>query len=1071
MSDPPPAAVITDNSNTPIPISIPPPESTQPESTQPEPESTTPAFHFPPFPAAPEGISILPFSQFKEHGIQIFTDPDTGVEIDGLGIPTVRLRVAHNTDARKTKAPPGSKAADIVDGDEDGEEGDGEDGDGGQGKKKKKKKKKAGGVGKGEKGKGPIDYRTIKDPIERAQEQKRQQLLLFAKKVWWEQWEEGEDLRQGRIYDTNLSPTDRIHMAATEFRTGRIWPPSSSRLRYLWDQFRLYIGLLGSTPVWIRTDLQGEDDNEDDDDDASSDFGSAPPDSPIQVKGYAGEDPRVAGSTYTESRRRKKATVESDSEDEFPRARYSDEEEPEPEPEPEEEEEDKEADSPSRRPPQPPKHKRIPPRPPYALYNIRPIPIASQAHVPLLLSLASSQRQSKLLSFLFSPSLSIKIFLSSYMHLQGLIYSHIHLTSLPRLVAFFLEFLVRVRALPELGRELRAAVHIARRAVEEVPKTGWLCRSFPDVVGRGCKGVWGMRWVQEVWVIPEEMRDGVGVGAEGGEEGQETETKEEAMRRFEAELRAENVQLMPADPADLGIPPDTDNDESSTSLSSVQEEDENVLDISADDVEGDIGIQIMSPTSPGYVEPLESAVGEGGFIEEVLDVKEMKEGKSVRVEVEDISISKGNEGIVKPAKGTRENASSAQPQAGAEPEPTLLPTEGQQQPKHTPDAPNWAIAPDDDPPNPTDTSYPDTLPTDWSHPNGPSDPTPAQQKAVMDAWFGPPTQPLLPILGPMSVFPLCFEPGGEKAPVGVVERSMRRVKEVVGAGEEKATERLRERGWRMRGVEEDLVDKFARVTLEVWKEWEEVDAGCSGEYRTPQVQGPGPLPSSSSLPASSAAAEDVEEEEKTEEDPSPSALEHEVSEIQRRRAKYAHDALKDDVTLLVDPRVAENISVGMGLAGTWVQLVPTINPFDIWEKPKAGARGRGRGRGGRGGRGGGGGGRGAAGGEGGRGGRGRGRGRGGAPVVSGEGENTQGQSQAQESKKDQQDQPRSPTFWYVEEIFMVVPSFWTVGEPEEDLGQALADALAERGEDGDLRLALDDMAAVAGEVEMVMERD
>jgi len=34
----------------------------------------------------------------------------------------------------------------------------------------------------------------------------------------------------------NLSPIDRIHMAATEFRTGRIWPPGHTRVGYLWDQ-------------------------------------------------------------------------------------------------------------------------------------------------------------------------------------------------------------------------------------------------------------------------------------------------------------------------------------------------------------------------------------------------------------------------------------------------------------------------------------------------------------------------------------------------------------------------------------------------------------------------------------------------------------------------------------------------------------------------------------------------------------------------------------------------------------------------------------------------------------------
>ena len=39
------------------------------------------------------------------------------------------------------------------------------------------------------------------------------------------------------IYDDrNLTIIDRVHFAANDFRKGRVWPLSSSRLKYLWDQ-------------------------------------------------------------------------------------------------------------------------------------------------------------------------------------------------------------------------------------------------------------------------------------------------------------------------------------------------------------------------------------------------------------------------------------------------------------------------------------------------------------------------------------------------------------------------------------------------------------------------------------------------------------------------------------------------------------------------------------------------------------------------------------------------------------------------------------------------------------------
>ena len=58
---------------------------------------------FPPFPTPPPGVIITPFKNFKENGIHMFAKDGDDVERDGLGIPTIALRVRHDTDVCKTE--------------------------------------------------------------------------------------------------------------------------------------------------------------------------------------------------------------------------------------------------------------------------------------------------------------------------------------------------------------------------------------------------------------------------------------------------------------------------------------------------------------------------------------------------------------------------------------------------------------------------------------------------------------------------------------------------------------------------------------------------------------------------------------------------------------------------------------------------------------------------------------------------------------------------------------------------------------------------------------------------------
>ncbi len=104
---------------------------------------------FPPFPAVPDGVELIPFHSFRPSGIMVPIDDDDDeydgrrvsemIERDGLGIPTVPLRVKHATDVLE----------------------------------KKKKRKKRAGAGA-----------------------QQVQVAPEKPKMWWELWEELEEIRR-----------------------------------------------------------------------------------------------------------------------------------------------------------------------------------------------------------------------------------------------------------------------------------------------------------------------------------------------------------------------------------------------------------------------------------------------------------------------------------------------------------------------------------------------------------------------------------------------------------------------------------------------------------------------------------------------------------------------------------------------------------------------------------------------------------------------------------------------------------------------------------------------------------
>ncbi len=143
---------------------------------------TTHALRFPPFPQVPPGVVITPFSQFRECGIQIeFGAGDGDIELDGRGIPTLELRTKHDTDESKSEARKRKKTRQRQREDEE----------------QRARQRAANNTS------APKTPATLGKPLI---------------KEWWQDWEEGENLRRSTVslYVTRL-PTGHTILTSPKF--------------------------------------------------------------------------------------------------------------------------------------------------------------------------------------------------------------------------------------------------------------------------------------------------------------------------------------------------------------------------------------------------------------------------------------------------------------------------------------------------------------------------------------------------------------------------------------------------------------------------------------------------------------------------------------------------------------------------------------------------------------------------------------------------------------------------------------------------------------------------------------
>ncbi|TFK71718.1 hypothetical protein BDN72DRAFT_793464 [Pluteus cervinus] len=326
---------------------------------------------FPPFPIAPEGVAIIPFGDWLETGIQIFSTRssvkktegdkneaqdllDDDIEVDGLGIPTIELSKKHDTDTVKSDARKRRKARDL----------------------------------------------------QRTAPAKAKPGEPLPQKFWWHDWEDIEKSRLAGPYERGMISTDRVYQAAHDFKaTSKSWPPEVTNL---WDKWRSYVGLLGTTPVWRRKDKLAKELAEDD------------------------------------------AVLEDlDSDDEEP----------------------EEPSAGVERPPQ----------------------SSSQPNIHNILEEVQYRNDGKLVEFISSMEMNTAIFLSSYIHDKGFVWSDGCLEGLPRILNFFLRFIRHNRLLPDPqhASSITATIELTELAIKELPLTSKIAKLYPDRFSNGALECWG----------------------------------------------------------------------------------------------------------------------------------------------------------------------------------------------------------------------------------------------------------------------------------------------------------------------------------------------------------------------------------------------------------------------------------------------------------------------------------------------------------------------------------------------------------------------------------------------------
>lgn len=121
--------------------------------------------------------------------------------------------------------------------------------------------------------------------------------------------------------------------------------------------------------------------------------------------------------------------------------------------------------------------------------------IIKSADLPATLARQKQEidNEEKMHTFFCNPEKSIRVFMSSYSRTMGYIWSDVNLECMPRLLTFFVEFLLHNKVLPTYERDLRSALKVITIAQKELPNMSALAKATPDQLSVSFLNCWGKK--------------------------------------------------------------------------------------------------------------------------------------------------------------------------------------------------------------------------------------------------------------------------------------------------------------------------------------------------------------------------------------------------------------------------------------------------------------------------------------------------------------------------------------------------------------------------------------------------
>ncbi|KAG7447716.1 uncharacterized protein BT62DRAFT_930744 [Guyanagaster necrorhizus] len=132
------------------------------------------------------------------------------------------------------------------------------------------------------------------------------------------------------------------------------------------------------------------------------------------------------------------------------------------------------------------------PRPPYENYGKEAHQVENDEQIQDLLAAAKDAKNDKLLDFFENPEKSITTFLSYYMINQGLHFEDYRLINFPRVLGFFIKYLIINNVWPECKASLDRSQNIIDIASQELICTSKISKALPDVLNYAFRDHWSI---------------------------------------------------------------------------------------------------------------------------------------------------------------------------------------------------------------------------------------------------------------------------------------------------------------------------------------------------------------------------------------------------------------------------------------------------------------------------------------------------------------------------------------------------------------------------------------------------